>query len=140
MTGTIGVPPLKPVLRPASRARFRKRAEFDGAFLRTFNFVDGAGDARFGDEGFVGGVEEQHCFVGQGIVDPLLQILFGGHGTRRVVGVAKIDDVYFSRGNGRSEAIFLGAGQVDHAFVVALFVGFAGAADHDVGVIDRGDQ
>ena len=68
-------------------------AELDGALLGPVDLVDGVRDLRLGDEGLVGGVEEDHAVVGVGVVDPLRQLGVGGHGAGRVVGEAEVDDV-----------------------------------------------
>ena len=116
-------------------------AELDGALLRPFDLVDGVRDLGVGDKGLVGGVEEDHRVVGIGVVDPLLELGLGGDGAGRVVGEAEVDDVDLRRRQGGDEVVRLVAGEVDDILVVALVVGFAGAADHDVGVVvDRVDR
>ena len=98
-------------------------------------------DLRVGDEGLVGGVEEDHAVIGIGVVDPLLQLGLAGHGAGRVVGEAEVDDVHLACRQRRDETVGLVARHVDHVGVVPLVVGLAGAADHDVGVVvDRVDR
>jgi len=118
-----------------------KGAELDGALLGPFDLVDRVRDLRVGDEGLIGGVKEDHRVVGIGVIDPFLQLGLGGHGAGRVVGEAEIDDVHLLGRKRRDEAVGLVAGHVDDVLVVALVVGLAGAADHDVGVVvDRVDR
>lgn len=94
-----------------------------------------------GDERLVGCVEEDHGVVGQGVIDPLLQLFPGGDRAGRVVGETEIDDVRLFGRQGRDEVVCLGAGEIDDPLVVALLVRIAGAADHDVGVVvDRVDR
>ncbi len=116
-------------------------AELDGALLGPFDFVDGVRDLRVGDERLVGGVKEDHAVVGIGVIDPLLQLGLAGHGAGRVVGEAEIDNVHLLRRQRRDETVGLVARHVDDVLVIPLVIGFAGAADHDVGVVvDRVDR
>ena len=86
------------------------------------------------DEGLIGGVKQDQGVVGQGVIDPLLQLGLGGYGPGGIVGEAEVDQIHLALGERRSEAIAGRDGQVGEAAVLAGIVGIAGPAGHHVAV------
>ena len=83
------------------------------------------------DIGFVSRIVEDDALVAQGEVDPLAQLVFRQHRTRRVVGVAEVDHVYAVVGQLGSEVVLGRTGEVSHAAPAAVLK-HAGAANHRV--------
>ena len=74
-------------------------------FFAPLYLIDGVGHVVFADEGFVGGIEQNQRVVGERIIYPFLQLGLGQSGSRRVVGVAEVDDVDALVRNLRDEVV-----------------------------------
>ena len=114
--------------------RLGEAAYLDGHLLRSAYLVDGVGDVRFGDIGLVGGVEDDERVVGQGVVDPSLELFVGECRAGGVVRVAEVEEVDAVVGNIGDEAVGLRGGEVGDVAPFAAVVERAGASAHDVAV------
>ena len=96
---------------------------------------------RVGNVCFISRVEENDRVVGFGVIDELFQSLFRGHCSRRIVGVAQIQQIDFMVGQGGCKIVLGGNGQVDQTRITTSVIRSPGSARHDIGVdidgIDR---
>lgn len=113
---------------------FAETAKFDGDIFGAFNFIDAARNARFCDEGFVGGIKKDDGVIGFGEVNPFLERLFGRDDACWIIGITQIDEVNrFAREFG-SEIVFSSDREVDQPCILPAFVGWSCPANHDVGI------
>src|SRR6185503_5280853 len=106
----------------------------DRDLARSVHLVDRVRDAGVDDVGLVGGVVQDHGVFGARVVDPALERLAARHGAGRVVGIAEIDQVDVTVGQGRLEMVLGGARQIDDPGVPAALVGPPAAPGDDVAV------
>ena len=98
------------------------------------DFIDGARDVVVLDEGFIGGIEEDHGIICEGVIDPCGELLARGDGSSWIIGKTEIDDIDFLGGRSSDKAVAGIAAQIDESGVGTGGIGIAGISGHDVGI------